>query len=127
MEHLGENYLETKQYEKAERATRKAIALSPNWPDPWDNLGNIYFEQRRYNEAENAYNNVIKLGLVDVGYYELACLFSVQKNKGKAIEYLELALKNGFSDFKLINEDSDMNNIRKTPPNSFKLIDNYKK
>ena len=48
------------------------------------------------------------------------------KDMATAINYLELAFKNRFSDFNLINKDSDLDKIRKSPQ-FIALINKYKK
>lgn len=53
-------------------------------------------------------------------YYDAACLYSRMKNKEKALEYLELSLKNGYKRFAHIRNDYDMDFIRETP--EFKRI-----
>lgn len=53
-------------------------------------------------------------------YYDAACLYSRMKNKEKALEYLELSLKNGYMRFAHIRNDYDMDFIRETP--EFKRI-----
>ena len=66
LENLGENYIEVKQYDKAEKVIKKAMELSPNWPDTWINLGNMYSYQFKDIEAEKAYKKAIELGLYGV-------------------------------------------------------------
>lgn len=73
-------------------------------------------------EAKNTNNAQTIAGV----YYNYACLFSIGKNSESALEYLELALQNGYSNFGHINHNSDIDNIRNDA--KFKtLIEKYKK
>ena len=44
--------------------------------------------------------------------YDLACIYALINEKEKAIDYLTQALKNGWKDFKHIENDTDLDNIR---------------
>lgn len=48
-------------------------------------------------------------------YYNFACLYSLQKQKDKALDYLEKSIRAGYMDYSHINEDPDLDYIRKEP------------
>jgi hypothetical protein len=47
-------------------------------------------------------------------WYYLACIYSLQNKKEKALEYLEKAIQCGLNDIKRIQEEPDLENIRET-------------
>lgn len=48
-------------------------------------------------------------------YYNLACTYSLLNNKPMALEYLDKSIKAGYMGYAHMQEDSDLNNIRKEP------------
>lgn len=58
--------------------------------------------------------------------YDLACAYSLKQDLKKSIEYLKLTLSGGFTDFEYLENDSDLNNLRKTKEYS-ELINEFKK
>jgi len=66
---------------------RRAIELSPQYPDPHGNLGNIYDSMGRLDDAIKEYEAVLKLNPGDArAYYNLG---NVLAKKGKAKEAME--------------------------------------
>ncbi len=63
---------------------------------------------------------------VPVAMYNLACAYSMTKQKAAALKWLEKALENGFSEFTHIENDPDLDNIRGMKQYKV-LIDKYKK
>lgn len=55
-----------------------------------------------------------------VAQYNLACFYSLKNDSDRALEHLELALKNGYLEFEHMAEDSDLDPIRKLP--AFKAL-----
>jgi len=78
------------------------------------NLGIIYAKTKNYKEAIKITEQEIKKHnpLNYKIYYNLACFYSLDKDKDNAIKYLELAIKNGFKDFEKIKTDSDLDYIK---------------
>jgi hypothetical protein len=79
----------------------------------WKNCENKLFEgillfNRQHKEEQNL-NPQIIAGL----HYNVACIYSLQNQKKKAVEYFEKSIKLGYNDYYHILEDSDLDNIRK--------------
>lgn len=70
------------------------------------NLANIKEAMDNYNEA------IRKKPDDSLAYYNKACFFALQKNDVQACNWLRLAIEQGYSDWKHINEDKDFDNIR---------------
>ncbi len=58
-------------------------------------------------------------------YYDAACLYSRMGEQSKALEYLEMALKKGYSRYSHIENDDDLDGIRNLPEYK-ELIAKYK-
>jgi len=59
-------------------------------------------------------------------FYNLACVYAVNKNKKKALQNLKLAVQSGFSDIATIEKDEDLDSIRQTSE-FHKIIQTLKK
>ncbi|MCH1982999.1 DUF4163 domain-containing protein [Ruminococcus sp. OA3] len=57
---LGDQYLDEKNYEKAESSYRKAITISPGHPRPYIRLAAVYIETEEYNLAVEVLNQGIE-------------------------------------------------------------------
>lgn len=93
----AQNYIAAKQWDKAIASLEQALKeLDPKDPN------------------------------VPVTMYNLACAYSMTKQKAAALRWLEKALENGFSEFTHIEGDPDLDNVRGMK--QFKtLIEKYKK
>jgi hypothetical protein len=85
-------------------------------PDNWEALnrrGMVYVNMREYAHAYADFISIVKknANYVDA-YYNLACLYSVQKEVEGACFWLERAINAGFSDFPFIENDKTLDNIR---------------
>ena len=68
----------------------------------------------KYNQLTAADQKLYATYLID-GYYNYSCTYSLLNNKGPAIDYLDKAIKAGYTNYSHIQEDSDLDNIRKDP------------
>jgi tetratricopeptide (TPR) repeat protein len=105
----------------------RVIEADPKATYAYNRRGVAYLKLNKYQDAAQDFNEIIKIDSnFNLAYYNLACLYSLQKNVAKAIEYLELAFTKGYSDFDGLSKDTDFDNIKHT--SEFKrLINKYKK
>ena len=68
----------------------------------------------KYNQLPAADQKLYATYLID-GYYNFSCTYSLLKDKGPALDYLDKAIKAGYVNYMHIQEDSDLDNIRKDP------------
>jgi len=68
----------------------------------------------KYNQLPAADQKLYATYLID-GYYNYSCTYSLLKDKGPALDYLDKAIKAGYVNYMHIQEDSDLDNIRKDP------------
>ena len=69
-----------------------------------------------YDEAVEYLEKILKLDPnSNIAFYNLACIFSLQDKKEKALKYLKKSIVAGFIDFDHITTDTDLNNLHKMP------------
>ncbi|MBL7776775.1 MAG: tetratricopeptide repeat protein [Chitinophagales bacterium] len=86
-----------------------------------------YFLKGDMSQAIEWYKKAIELTpLQDMAYYNLACIYSLQKNDKDALLFLAGALKNGYRDFEHMKKDTDLDHIRSLPDYK-KLLQQYAK
>ncbi len=108
------------EYEKAEQLFTEWIYNNPyHGLAAWamKNRGDCLFELGCYEEAVTDYKNVAKRNddyKPDV-FYSTACACAIMNKPDRAIQYLEMAVQAGFSDFDLMDCDGDLDSIRDNP------------
>ena len=68
----------------------------------------------KYNKLSATDQKLYATYLID-GYYNYSCTYSLLNDKGHAIDYLNRAIKAGYTNYSHIQEDTDLDNIRKDP------------
>jgi tetratricopeptide (TPR) repeat protein len=128
---LGSTLFASKELRKAEKYFKKAIRLNSQEASFHMNLGALYFEKKKPEQALNEWrkafalnpevftnNSSITLSIAGQksSYkdrdYLFARIFGVKGNTEKAIEFLEKAILNGFSDLPAIQKQKDFDSIR---------------
>jgi len=72
------------------------------------NLGNVFLATNHYEEALNEFYAAASIKPKDpLPLYEIARLHAILGHKETSLYYLELSIKNGFSDIKRLNNDPD--------------------
>ncbi len=99
--------------EEALEAYNKAIEIKPDFHEAWTVKGITLADLDRHDEALKAYNEAIEIKPdYQLGWYNLACLYSLKKEKEKALKYLLKAIENGYKNLSHIEKDSDLDYIR---------------
>jgi tetratricopeptide (TPR) repeat protein len=128
---LGSAFFANHNYKKAEKYFKKAIKMKKDEASYYLNLGTLYFETKKPDKAMKAWRQSLSLdpeilsktdpisvsisgeniSLMD-RYYFKARVYADAGNIPKAIESLENALLNGFSDIEQIRNSSEFDPIR---------------
>lgn len=104
----GAAHKNLKQYPQALADLNKAIELSPDFVPALTNRGLTYLEMQRFEEAERDMGDALKFSPDEIiALVGMARLQSVQGKAASACEYMTHAVKNGFDDMKLLEEDED--------------------
>jgi len=127
---LGSAYFASKQYKKAEKYFKKAIHMDAKEATFHMNLGSLYFERKKANEAlvewrkglslnqDILTKNTIGLSIAGENSFPkdksflFARIYAMAGNAPKAIEFLQQALIDGFSDLNAIQMQRDFDRIR---------------
>ena len=112
---LAKAYMETKRVKDAALEYEKALLINPDIPEALIDLSFIYISMKKFQKAIELLNKKIEIA-PDVydAYYNLACIFSLQNKKDEAVLWLKKAVDKGFTDFKILEKDNDLINIRDT-------------
>ena len=104
-----------KLFENAEIEFTNAIQADAESSEAFMNRGVVYMALGKPNKAEEDLRKAIALKPNDsAAAYNLACLLSVTNRLDLAVDALDMALKNGFSDVERLRKDPDLNNLRLT-------------
>jgi tetratricopeptide (TPR) repeat protein len=96
------------QYDLAIDDYSSAVRANPKYERAYFNRGNAYYAKEKYGEAADDYNKSIELKPGNpYPYYNLACIYSM-----RACTMLKKSVGNGFKNWKLMEEDKDLENIR---------------
>jgi tetratricopeptide (TPR) repeat protein len=75
--------------------------------------GSVYIQKGDFRRAAIFLDIAVRAGNEHPNLiYNLACLYSKARNKKKALDYLQQAVKKGFNDLELIKKDKDLDFIR---------------
>jgi hypothetical protein len=113
--HLGLVYAAEGRYEDAIAAFQKVIEIDPNYSLAHATLGG-YYRKRGMEELAQAHIDKAKSLLgVDENEYNRACMEAICGNSDRALELLEIALKNKQTYVNWAKRDPDLDFIRSDP------------
>jgi hypothetical protein len=112
-------HMEAKEYDKAlDVISRidKTLPANPKFgynPQVVNTTAYIYMVKGDYNKALENYNQLLKSFPEDAGsLYNVTCIYSLKGSKQAACEYLGKAVQYGYNDWKHMDKDTDLDNIR---------------
>lgn len=101
------------EYAEAAEIFRKVIAADENVALAWQLLGYALHVDGKLDEAIEAHTKASMFPSVEgIALYNLACAWSLKNDADKAIGFFEQAVEAGYNDTDIIDNDSDLNNIR---------------
>ena len=108
---------EDQSWDKAAEAYAKLVKVDPENGLAWHHLGYALHALGRLDEALDAHIKAAELPGTGkaTATYNIACVYALQKENDKAIEWLKKAAKAGFSNTDHMSLDPDMDNIREDP------------
>lgn len=111
---MGNLYYKQQQFADAVNHYRRAVELKPDYLIAWTNMGNACQEAGLYDSAVICFKKVIELkpGSKNA-YYALAQLYAHLGNTDSAVFYLEILLKDKKITLSEINDDAELNKLRK--------------
>jgi tetratricopeptide (TPR) repeat protein len=117
---LGQALDDAGKHAEAVATLKKAIEIAPNYGLAYYDLGVILAKKKdKRDEALRCFQKALTLPLEDrfSGWplYSIACLHAVAGRKEEALDFLEQALAKGLRDRDHIDEDKDLDGIRRDP------------
>jgi tetratricopeptide (TPR) repeat protein len=102
--------------EEARKKCHEAVKVNPHFSQGFNCLGVTYYLRERYDEALESYKKALEEDPAnrDV-YYNIGCVYAVQGKTREALDYLKLALLNGYVDLKTLMSDDDLKNLHGDP------------
>ena len=98
----GNQQAESKEFNEAEMAYRRALSKAPEKPEALYNLGNTHFEEQDFDEAKQRYFQTQKFTenkfSKQQAFHNLGNVFMKQKDYAKAVEAYKNALRNNPED-----------------------------
>ena len=109
---LSIHFREKEKTEKAFYHAFEALKLCPDNVIVIIQLGILYINDNNLLEAEKTFRHAIALNYkYELAYYNLSCVKALQGNQPAALHWLEGAIKYGFNDWALIENDPDLSDI----------------
>jgi len=112
-------HMEAKEYDKALNVVNqidKTLPVNPKLgynPQVADARAYIYMVKGDYDKALENYNQLLKSFPEDAGsLYNVTCIYSLKGSKQAACECLGKAVQYGYNDWKHMDKDTDLDNIR---------------
>ncbi len=103
------------RYQVALARFRQALAYNPNYVPGHFHMGITFVNTKEYDKSIRCFEKVIELDPTEsAAYYNIACCYSLMGEADKALEWLALSVERGFHDWKHMEKDTDLDNIRKT-------------
>lgn len=94
----------------------QAIAKDPGYADAYSNRAVAYMLQKKYNKAQEDLKEAVKLAPKSPAvHYNLASLYSLKGDVDIALDEIDAALANGFTDYDSLRKDPDLDNVRRSP------------
>ena len=110
---MGNLYLGQGQLRQAVVEFEKALALQPEFPEALNNLALAYISANQHDKALATFKKLIALQPDDASTcYNIAILYAMQNKVDEAIAWLKKAIDNGYDNWELIINDTDLENIR---------------
>ncbi|HZO55151.1 MAG TPA: tetratricopeptide repeat protein [Bryobacteraceae bacterium] len=135
LNNIGTVYYAQRSYRRAVSQYNKALKLSPNSAGMWSNLGTAWFARKNYKRAAELYAKALALdpevfehrstaGTLlqerSVGerakfHFYLAKTYAHAGMNERALQYMRMALEEGFTERKRFVEDPEFANLQQLP------------
>ena len=110
---MGNLFLAKGELNKAKSQYQKALALQPRFPQASNNLAFVYAKNKEYANALSEFHKMLDHWPDNAEtYYNVACMYSRLNRVDESIEWLRKAINKGYTNWKNIKTDSDLENIR---------------
>jgi len=110
---LGNLYSDSGRPHLARQAFERLILMAPEDLDARNNLGNVLLKERNFREAVQHFETILRMNPeYATAYYNMACAYSLTRQKDTALRFLKQALERDQNLKKLAMTDPDLDNLR---------------
>ena len=112
----GAGFLQTGQFERARKSFLAASELDPTRPEALNGVGVTYYARHDYEAALEWYKKALEVDAnFSDAYYNMACIYALQRKANMAFRYLHIAALNGFVQPDVLEADEDLGALRSDP------------
>ena len=113
---LGKGLLEAGQFEQARAAFEEVLRTDPGQPNALVGIGVTHYARHEYEKALEFYKKALAEDPnYGMAYYNMACIYALQKKTDLAFKYLKLSLFLGFESKDAMDRDADLESLRSLP------------
>lgn len=111
-----DQYRNRKQIDSAIISFKNSISLYP-FAKTYYELGNAFMDKKDFNTAIEAYkmSETLEYKPYSLVLYNMCCAYSMLEKTKEALNYLQLAIENGYNNLDHIMSDEDLVFVRKDP------------
>jgi tetratricopeptide (TPR) repeat protein len=110
----GNKSLRQEKWEEAEKNYKKALIHNKEMEETYINLSTTYFRAKKFDEALNTLRDLEKINASNpLLHYNLACYYSLTNQPDASLAAVKNAVNLGYKNFKEIQTDPDLENLRK--------------
>jgi tetratricopeptide (TPR) repeat protein len=111
----GNKLLQQKKWEDAAKNYHKALNHDRELQEAYINLSSAYLGAKKYGEAFDTLESLEKINpLAPLLHFNLACYYSLTEDLPASLNALKKAVELGYKEFKEIQTDPDLQNLRTT-------------
>lgn len=112
----GGAYLQEGRFERARKLFRDALEKDPQRAEGYNGVGVTYYARGDLDEALAWYKRSLEADpRFGDAFYNMACVYALQKHKALAFRYLRMAALNHYSEREQMERDPDLAGLRDDP------------
>ncbi len=109
----GKQFLQVGQFEKAKKKFEQALKLDRKNPNALVGIGVALRSRNAFDQALTYYKKALAADPnYGMAYYNMACVYALQKKPEMALRYLKIAVMNGFVVKDVLDKDPDLESLR---------------
>lgn len=112
----AEAAVQSRDWAAAAAGFRKLTELEPQNGKNWHMLGYCLHVDGKLDAALPIHKKAVEFAdVAPTAAYNVACVYSLQDDKDQALQWLDKAVQLGFGRVEMLNEDTDLANLRQDP------------
>ena len=112
----GNKFLNKGNWEEAVTHYRMALHHNKNFEEAYVNLGTAYLSGKKFDESRKTLSTLEKINPSHPSlHYNLACYHALTGQDDSALKALQRAVELGFKNFRSVETDPDLENLRRDP------------